>query len=135
RSRQRVADLRQLAPGASIASEIAGGVAAPFMTGAGIARALTRPGAGVVARAAAAGAGGAVGGGAAGALTGAGEADGTLGERAVGAAIGAPIGAAGGFATGGALSALGSALSSGGRFAGEVLTPTSQGRREASRRL
>ena len=134
-SRQRVADLRQLAPGASTMAEIAGGVAAPFMTGAGVARALTRPGAGIVARGLAAGAGGAVGGGAGAALYGAGEAEGGIGPRAIGAAASAPIGAAGGFLTGGALSLLGSTLSRSGRFGGEVIAPESQGKREASRRL
>src|SRR5690606_4392017 len=59
-SRQRVADLRQLVPGASTMADIAGGVAMPFVTGVSTARALTRPGAGALARAAAAGAGGAV---------------------------------------------------------------------------
>jgi hypothetical protein len=101
-SRQRVEDLRLLAPGASALSEIAGGVA----TGAGAVGAATRAGRlGQVGRAAAARP--FVGSAAVGALTGAGEGQGLVG-RAMGAATGGALGGV----LGGVGSGVGSALTS-----------------------
>lgn len=132
-SRQRIADLRTLAPGASTMAEIAGGVGVPFATGAKVAGSLTRPGAGIVARAGAGAAGGATAGAAGGALYGAGDAD--DGSRLMGALRGGAVGTATGAVVGGALPAVGSALSKTNRFAREILTPETQGQREARRRL
>lgn len=132
-SRQRVEDLRTLAPGASMMAEIAGGAAVPFGAGTSVSRSLTRPGAGLVARAAAGAAGGASAGAAGGALYGAGEAD--EGNRLMGALRGGAVGTATGAVVGGALPAVGAGLSKGGRFASEILAPETQGQREARRRL
>lgn len=134
-SRQRVDDLRQLSPAASTMSEIAGGVGVPFLTGARVARGLTRPGAGILGRAAAGAAGGAVGGGAGGALVGAGEAEGSAAQRLPSALRGGAIGAAAGGALGAALPIAGAGLAQTGRFGREVLQPERAGRSEARRRL
>lgn len=86
-SRQRVEDLRMLAPGASLASEVAGGVGLPFYSGAGVAsNVAARTGS----RAVGAAVGGATAGLLSGGLTGAGEAE--DGERVMGAVRGGAIG-------------------------------------------
>lgn len=94
KSRQRIADLRKLAPGASTMAEIAGSSVLPIGAGG---EAMTAGG-GLLKGAAAGALGGAVQGGA----SGMGEATGSLADRLpaakkgalVGAAIGAPLGAA-----------------------------------------
>lgn len=134
-SRQRVADLRTLAPGASMASEVAGGVAVPFFAGTSIARGVAGPGASMLARAGGAAAGGAVAGGLGGGLTGAGEAEGGPIARLPSAAKGAAGGAVAGGLLGGFLSLAGSGLGAGGRFLGEVFSPEGQAQREARRRV
>jgi hypothetical protein len=134
-SRQRVADLRQTSPGASMMSEIAGGVAVPFMTGAKLARGLTRTGSGVLARSVAGATGGAVAGAAGSGLYAAGEAEGGAGERAAAGARGTVPGLIGGALLGGGAPLAGALLGRTGRFMGEVFSPEGQGQREARRRL
>lgn len=135
-SRQRVSDMREVAPGATALSEIAGGVALPALGAARVARTLVRPGAGALGKAVgAAGAAGAIGAGG-GALYGLGESEaetpgGLLVDAAKSGAVGgllaAPLGAG--------ASAVGGLLGKAGRFGREVVAPQSAGRSEARRTL
>lgn len=132
-SRQRVEDLRLLAPGASAAAEIAGGVAVPFAGAARLTRSLVRPGAGLLGRAAAGAGAGAATGAAAGAATGFGEAEGDIGERLPAAGRGAAAGGGVGGLLGGVLPVVGAGAGRALRFGDEVLFPQSAGTREARR--
>jgi hypothetical protein len=104
-SRQRIEDIRETAPGAALASEIAGGFGVPF--GAlGTARGAIGAGATRAARAGRAAAAGAATGGATGALTGLGEGQGGLLARAPSAAVSGSLGAAAGGLLGGGVGAV-----------------------------
>ncbi len=105
-SRQRVEDLRTAQPGASLASEVAGGFLLPGVGGARAAQAGGRTARAAGRGALATGALGAAGGG----LFGLGEAEGTLLERAEEAKTPAVVGGLLGAATGGAGGAAGSVL-------------------------
>lgn len=135
-SRQRVEDLRTLAPGASFMAEMAGGAPVPLGGGAAVAQRVVRPGAGVAARAMARGGAGAATGAMGGGLMGAGESEATdiqglLGDVRSGATTGAGVGG---------LFGLGAPLVTGGagkvgRFVRELVDPERAGRAEATRTL
>lgn len=120
--RQRIADRRLLNPGASALSEIAGGVVVPAFGGARAARGIAGA---TGSRAVGAVVGGAAVGGLNGLLYGAGDADGSLGERA------AAGGKAGlwGTAIGGLFGAGSAALGRGGEKTANAVADTDAGRR------
>jgi hypothetical protein len=120
-SRARIENLREVAPGATLLSEIAGGVGVPVGGGIGIARGLIGRG---VPHVLAGAAGGTGAGLLAGGLVGAGEAEGGPLERLPEAGIGAGIGAVAGGLLGGATSAAAPVVGRAARWLGRELTPT-----------
>lgn len=133
RVRQRVSDLRQLAPRASMAAEIAGGVALPSFGASTMAGRMAPEGASIAARMAAGGMSAGIVGAGTGAAYGAGSTDGGPGARARGAVKPGLQGGVAGLLVGTGLPALGAGAATMARYGSEIATPIRAGAREAGR--